>query len=148
MSTSRRAKLCAKKPATNSETSPSRCSVRARCSLDPAAAASREHQRERLQSRTVRCRLEQRLRARKHRQQVHDVMLGVNVDLDVLARERIVHRVLEELAQVPHVDRTQPDGFIGHWTASIPGRTSAHTKCCKEHAEAGGAALSAAHAVC
>jgi hypothetical protein len=50
-------------------------------------------------------RVEQRFRAREHRQQVNDVVLGVIVDRDPLPLERGVDRITKELAQVAHIDR-------------------------------------------
>ena len=54
--------------------------------------------------------VEQRFRAREHRQQVDDVMFGVVLDLDPLPLERCMDRVAEELLQVAHVDRR----VVGH----------------------------------
>ena len=63
-----------------------------------------EHQRERPQTRAGGGRLEQRLAAGEHREQVHDVMLGVLLDGDVLTVQRFVDGIAKELAQIAHVD--------------------------------------------
>ena len=59
-----------------------------------------EQERERLQLRAVRTRLEQRLGAREHREQVHDVVLGVVLDRQVLLLERGGERLAEEFADI------------------------------------------------
>jgi Flp pilus assembly protein TadB len=46
----------------------------------------------------------QRLGAREQRQQVHHVVFGVVVDLQVLVSERALQRVAEELPEVGHGD--------------------------------------------
>ncbi len=59
-----------------------------------------EQQRERLQLRAAVVRLEEGVRVREHRQQVDDVVLGVVLDVQVLAIERGLERIAEELAHV------------------------------------------------
>ena len=98
-----RAKLCAKKPATNSETSPSRCRPRLRSPAVGASSASDISTTSGFSRMPSRRAVIQGLGAREERQQVDDVVLGLVLDRNALVGERGLQRIAEELPQVRHV---------------------------------------------
>ncbi len=100
MSTSRRGKPCERKPETNSATSPEALQQPEPVLVVPGLERLGEQERERLQLSAVRARLEQRLGAREHREQVHDVVLGVILDRQVLLLERGAERLAKEFADI------------------------------------------------
>ncbi len=73
-----------------------------------------EHHDERLQPRSVRRTVVQRLRAREQRQEVDDVVLGLVLDRELLALQGCVQRVAEELPQVRDRDDGCGFGGFGH----------------------------------
>ena len=94
-----RAKPCEKNPATNSETSPSRCSPRFRSSPLGASSASDISTTSGLSFMPCAC-VVKRLRSREQGEQIDDVVLGLVFHGNVLMCERVVERIPEEL---PHV---------------------------------------------
>ena len=103
MSMSLRAKLRAKNPATNSETSPSRC--RAAIAVTGGRSLERFGQHETPAASGAgppEVVLVERLGTRKQSEQIDHVVLGLIFDREVLLLERAMQRVLEKLAQIRH----------------------------------------------
>ena len=92
MSISLRAKLCAKNPAMNSDTSPRRCRPRSRSGAVGASSASDSICTSGFEAHAVGGPLEQLLRAREQRQQIDDVLLSLVFDCHMLVRERALQR--------------------------------------------------------
>ncbi len=90
-----------------------------------------EHVRERLDAQSIRSFFVQRIGARKHGEEVDDVLLGLFVDVEVLVFARCVKRVTEELAQ--GTDGYQRSiGHCLHVVSLLPNTTPSYRQCTPE----------------